>query len=397
MSTIAASQLAVSVAIRSLGKAETPRTDPSLRVHPGFRLSTAVDDAVKMDFGDLVQSNVRSFGMAMRSVNDVVTSVQNAGKSVDEILGNITQMRELALRAQSSQTSSAERSSLQKEFSKLREQIDAKALDRHPAGKNIFELLDSMPRMLTTTLAVYDKSDAKRELASRLKLNPSTYSASINPEGHFSFKGEENWQRLDIADPSLSAASLRTTIMSGLSTRGPGTSYRLPGEDLQAQTTNLQYQLESARKATTQSQTFVSIGEQESRDVLGWAARSEEPAFSYRESKPLLSRNLGSDALSLSAINLTDTTRPASEVLNALDSALVTAGTERSRLQAMENAIQYRYEFFASSARKDLAINDMQHASELARLTESQIQLASGVSLITQAHITPAMALALLG
>jgi len=107
------------------------------RLSSGLRISRAADDAAGLAISERLRAQVRSLDQAGRNTQDGISVVQTAEGALSETTGNLTRLRELAVQASSGTLNTADRASLDAEFSALTSEIDRVADQTTFNGTNL--------------------------------------------------------------------------------------------------------------------------------------------------------------------------------------------------------------------------------------------------------------------
>jgi len=110
------SQQALSVNGRALSQAMQ-------QLSTGKRINSAADDAAGLAISDKMTSQVRGLNMAVRNANDAISMIQTVEGATVEVTNMLQRMRELAVQAANGTNSSADRTSLNSEYSQLGSEI----------------------------------------------------------------------------------------------------------------------------------------------------------------------------------------------------------------------------------------------------------------------------------
>jgi flagellin len=94
------------------------------KLSSGLRITRASDDAAGLAISEKLRSDIRAIGQAVRNSNDGISIVNTAEGALAQQGEMLTRMRELAAQAATGSVGSAERVSIQTEFSALRDEID---------------------------------------------------------------------------------------------------------------------------------------------------------------------------------------------------------------------------------------------------------------------------------
>lgn len=105
-------------------------------------------------------------------------------------------------------------------------------------------------------------------------------------------------------------------------------------------------------------------------------------------------------ALGLEDVDLTSTTNAAS-ALNAIDDAIGSKDTERTRIgsyvERLQNTILNLQISHENATKSESQIRDADMAAEMSNFTKSQILMQSGVAMLSQANMVPQMVSQLIG
>lgn len=103
----------------------TARLDGNFqRLASGLRIATASDDPAGLGISERMRAQVRSLGQASRNGQDGVSLVQTAEGALNEVNSNLIRMRELAIAAANGTYSTADRQTLDAEFTLLVQEVD---------------------------------------------------------------------------------------------------------------------------------------------------------------------------------------------------------------------------------------------------------------------------------
>ena len=94
------------------------------RLSSGLRIVSAADDPAGLGISERMRSSIKSLEMAQRNAQDGVSLVQTAEGALSEVNSNLVRMRELAIQSANGTLSTADRASLNSEFTELVAEID---------------------------------------------------------------------------------------------------------------------------------------------------------------------------------------------------------------------------------------------------------------------------------
>lgn len=120
-----------------LDRATARATKSTEKLSSGRRINRAGDDAAGLALGTRLEARVRADGRLVQGLNDGISYTQTAEGALQEIASLLQRARELAVQAASDALDDGQRSSLDREFARLRDEITriaraTQTFDRHP-------------------------------------------------------------------------------------------------------------------------------------------------------------------------------------------------------------------------------------------------------------------------
>ena len=94
------------------------------RLSSGLRISTAADDAAGLGISEKMRSQIRSYSAAGRNAQDGISLVQTAEGALNEVSNILGRMRELSVQAANGTLSTADRATINTEFTALTSEIE---------------------------------------------------------------------------------------------------------------------------------------------------------------------------------------------------------------------------------------------------------------------------------
>ncbi len=94
------------------------------RLSTGLRISTASDDAAGLAISERFRAQVRSTNQAVRNAQDGISLTQTGEGALNEVSSILIRMRELSIQASNGTVSTADRTTLNEEFTDLINEID---------------------------------------------------------------------------------------------------------------------------------------------------------------------------------------------------------------------------------------------------------------------------------
>jgi flagellin len=99
------------------------------KLSSGLRIATAADDAAGLGISERMRSQIKSYGADLRNTQDAVSLAQTAEGALNEVSGNLSRMRELAIQASNGTLSSTDRTIIDTEYQALVSEIDRTATE----------------------------------------------------------------------------------------------------------------------------------------------------------------------------------------------------------------------------------------------------------------------------
>jgi len=94
------------------------------RLNTGVRINSAADDAAGVSIADRMESQIKSYGMAIRNAGDAISILETAEGGLGSIADTLQRMRVLATAAANGTTVTADRESLTNEVDQLKAEIN---------------------------------------------------------------------------------------------------------------------------------------------------------------------------------------------------------------------------------------------------------------------------------
>ena len=107
------------------------------RLSSGLRINSAADDAAGLTIADSLRSQASTLGQAVSNANDAIGIVQTADKAMDEQTNILNTIKTKAAQAAQDGQSSSSRAAIQKDITKLMEELDNIANTTSYNGTNL--------------------------------------------------------------------------------------------------------------------------------------------------------------------------------------------------------------------------------------------------------------------
>lgn len=93
------------------------------RLSSGLRVNSAKDDAAGLAIAERMNSQVKGMNVAIRNANDAISLSQTAEGALGKVADNLQRMRELAVQAANGTNSTADRTTLNQEYTALASEV----------------------------------------------------------------------------------------------------------------------------------------------------------------------------------------------------------------------------------------------------------------------------------
>jgi flagellin len=94
------------------------------RLSTGLRVNSAKDDAAGLAIASRMDAQARGMNVAIRNANDGISLAQTAEGALGQVTDMLQRMRELAVQSSNASNTTADRTSLNQEFSQLAAEVD---------------------------------------------------------------------------------------------------------------------------------------------------------------------------------------------------------------------------------------------------------------------------------
>lgn len=109
------------------------------RLSSGYRITKAGDDAAGLGISVNLESQIRSYGQAVRNANDGVSVIQTAEGAMNEQSNILSRMRELAMQSASDGIGNTERGYIQNEVTSLVAELERVAQGTEYNGQKLLD------------------------------------------------------------------------------------------------------------------------------------------------------------------------------------------------------------------------------------------------------------------
>ena len=377
-------------AARHLGASYDALAQSVERLSSGQRINSAKDDAAGMAVGELVRSDVATLQQGARNAQDAISMLQTADGALGVVDDILIRMKELAEQAATDSYSSDQRAIMDNEFSQLSAEIDRIADNTAFNGQNLLNATQSLNiHVGSSTMIAISTSDLTSaglgigavKAAGTWSTWTSTPGSWVNvtTAGTLTFKFQN--QSLITANLSQANGQSMTTVKNAINSASRSTTEAYDAAQIVYDAQTGMSTLQVSGK-TGGAQTLVVAGTAVTNIGL--------------ETQANYDLNAGSGtAQSL------DTAGHARTALGIIDDAIVTKDNYRAslgylmnRLQNAANVVGIQAENLSTAQSR---IVDVDVATEMSKLTTTQVLAQAGVAMLAQANSMPQMAVKLIG
>ncbi len=363
------------------------------RLSTGLRINSAKDDAAGLAISSKMTSQIRGLDQAVRNANDAVSLIQTAEGAMVEVTNMLQRMRELAVQSASDTNVTADRTALNQEFTKLREEINRVAQNTQWNGQNVLD------KSFASGTGVY-KFQVGANAAQTIDLTIGNYQTTSATQG--TTAAVATTTSASGPNHATPAAQVSTLTIAGTPALGDVISVSV-GDKSYVHTV-------TAGAATVQTATEIAAailtGLGGASGVSGVTGAAAAGVLTFTASSTAYGSNSFSISASqaglLSGIRESSITTQANSnsAVAAVDTAIATVNTGRAEMGATINRLQYAADNLASVSANATEsrgrILDADYAKETTELARTQIIAQAGTAMLAQANQVKQTVLSLL-
>jgi flagellin len=331
------------------------------KLSSGFRINKAADDAAGLAISEKMRSQTSGLRQAARNAQDGISMIQTAEGALNETHAILQRMRELLVQANNGTNTAEDVAKIQEEIAQLIEEIDGISIRTEFNGLKLLDgNLGAKVSNPAASLDVFDIVLSGAELGQYTVTTAGTSITLENADGTVA-------QTINVADTGNVAVGQKfrfdklgvTLVATASDLTGASGDFEVTGEDVVFQI---------GANAGAGQNLAVKIGD------------------------------MGAEALGVNGIVAGG---DFGAVLDAIDGAISTVSSERSKLGAWQNRLEHTINNLNAAAENlDAAgsrIRDVDMALEMATFTRYQILQQAGTAMLAQANMSPQTVLKLLG
>ena len=375
------------------------------RLSSGFRINRAGDDAAGLAISEKLKAQVGGLMQAAHNSGDGISMVQTAEGGMEEIQNMFQRMRELAVAGSNDTLGTGERMNIAQELDALRQEAN------NVAGRTKFNGIGLLSGQLTGTSAGVTANDLIQTdaLTTGAVATVTTLDVSGAAAGRtFQFTTANSGAGVTLTDQTTGQAHTILTVADMTA----GATQTLNFGQLGVKVTLTSAGTKSGANTVTDltaaaDDTIVTATSGGAASLQSGANAGDVTTVTFADVR----LNAGSNA-SLQSL-YTDigtfatagggsaTQANASALITTIDTALNLISTERAKLGAAQNRLEYSISSVTSQAgnleASNSRIRDVDVAAESGAMARSNVLMQAGVSVLSQANQIPQLALKLLG
>jgi flagellin len=375
------------------------------RLSSGFRINRAGDDAAGLAISEKLKAQVGGLMQAARNSGDGISMVQTAEGGMEEIQNMMQRMRELAVSASNDTLGTGERMNIAQELDALRQEAN------NVANRTKFNGIGLLTGQLSGTSAGVTGTDliATDTLTTGAVATISALDVAGAAAGRtFKFTSAAAGAGITLTDQTTGQAHTILAV-GGLTAGGSQTldfgqlgvkiSMTSAGTKTGANTVTDLLDATNDTIVTSTSGGAASLQSgANAGDVTTVTFADVRLNAGSNATLQALYTNIGTFA---TAGGASATQANASALITTLDTALDFISTERAKLGAAQNRLEYSISSVTSQAgnleASNSRIRDVDVAAESGAMARSNVLMQAGVSVLSQANQIPQLALKLLG
>jgi len=349
---------------RWLQSADTAMSKNLTKLSSGYRINSGADDAAGLAVSQQFRADIASFTVASRNTSEASSLLQVADGALDQVANILTRLKELATQASSANTSSANRSKLNDEASKLILEADRIA-DSTKYGSDIL-LNGSYGVSVDSTTGT---TDVGLNTISGMKLS-ETYNVTVTAGSDAT-----HWTI------EVTTGEGSQTIQDALATPSAGST-----GDAYFAAFGITVTFADTIAATSTAATVTASSEGSSTFRVG-ATSNDYDAIAIS----LGDATTGANGLNIATLNIS-TVSGANTAMTTINTAISTLSDRRGAIGAYMNRLSYASANLSTTIENvqgaESTIRDVDMAAEMTEFTKNQILTQAGTAMLAQANLS---------
>jgi flagellin len=365
--------------LRQLSLNETATSENLEALSSGYKINSAADDAAGLAISEKMRAQISGLEQASDNAEDGISLTQTAEGALSETEDILQRMRELAVQASNDTSTDDDRAEMQQEMNQLIDEIDTIATDTE---FNTQSLLDGSFNNKILQIGANEGQEMTISISAMGSSNMGTDSNDEVTVSTSSLDFATNNATITIGDTSIVLDEDYTGDAEGLAAKLSAAFQNSEGVKVTADGADLTFEGSATFTVTSDDTTN------------GFAATATSAGTTTGATISSLQDN------SLTGAGGIQTQSDASAAITAIDNAINTVSSERSKLGSYENRLDYTINDLDVSAENLTAaesrIRDVDMASEMTEYTKNNILSQAAQSMLAQANQQPQQILQLL-
>ncbi len=346
------------------------------RLSTGLRINSAKDDAAGLAIASKMTSQIRGLDQAVRNANDGVSLIQTAEGALVEVDNMLQRMRELAVQSASDTNVTADRTALNQEFGKLRDEINRVGANTQWNGTNILN------KSFSSGTGTF-KFQVGANAAQTIDISIGNYTSASTTQGTTAVATTTT---ANSGPGATAAAQVSTVTIAGTPALGDIITVTAGDKSFShtvvAGAAAVQTVTEIAAAINTGLGTISGAAVTLNAGVMTFTASTAGVGFDISASQAGLLGGIRSTSITSQS--------NANTAIAALDVAIATVNTGRSEMGATMNRLQYAADnlanISANATESRGRILDTDYAAETTELARTQIISQAGTAMLAQAN-----------
>lgn len=377
---------------RNLQNSSNALTTSMQRLSTGSRINSAKDDAAGLQIANRLTSQVNGLGVAVRNANDGISLAQTAEGALQQSTNILQRMRDLALQSANGSNNDDDRTSIQKEVSQLKNELNrisetttfgGQKLLNGDFGTKDFQVGSNANETIALTIDKMDTASLKGmvETGPTATLDTNAIVTTSGSEtitaGNFTIQVGSGEAKTITTTLGMSAANLKTAI------EGAGIEGLTVAEDAGVLTLSV-----AGKAGADAADATITITD-----------GTDTPAAAIFTGLSGAGVAGTSEEKLVSAIDVSSAAG-AQEAIQIIDGAITQIDSQRADLGAVQNRFDNTIANLQNIGENVSAargrIQDTDFAAETANLSKNQILQQAGTAILAQAKQLPQAVLSLL-
>ena len=346
------------------------------RLSTGVRINSAKDDAAGLAIASKMTSQIKGLDQAVRNANDAVSLIQTAEGALVETTNMLQRMRELAVQSASDTNVTADRTALNQEFGKLRDEINRVGANTQWNGTNILN------KSFSSGTGTF-KFQVGANAAQTIDISIGNYTSASTTQGTTAVATTTT---ANSGPGATAAAQVSTVTIAGTPALGDIITVTAGDKSFShtvvAGAAAVQTVTEIAAAINTGLGTISGAAVTLNAGVMTFTASTAGVGFDISASQAGLLGGIRSTSITSQS--------NANTAIAALDVAIATVNTGRSEMGATMNRLQYAADnlanISANATESRGRILDTDYAAETTELARTQIIAQAGTAMLAQAN-----------